>query len=154
METLPAQAQPQASAIPSFVTLADPVDSDALPDEATLSRQPHPLTPLHQAISKQRELIAAAISAIDDKNYKQARSWLGEVVSSKEPALAQAGFVEQARGYLLILDCLEARQSGQPLTSSLSAAAKRFVQGNRLTPRRDVRRVCLEGRPFARREGR
>lgn len=120
-------------------------------DAVTVSREPHPMTPLHEAMAAARELIFAAVHAIHDKNYAQARRFLTQSMSSSDPALSQAGFAEQARGYLMIIDCLEAQANQEPLSSELSLAAQHYTQENRLTPRRQVRRVCLEGRPFERR---
>lgn len=123
--------------------------SAARPEPALV--RPHPMTPLHEAMSRRREVIAALTLALEDKNYERARGLLGEADELEKSAPPSDGFGETVRGYRLILDCLSARSSGGELSSELEEASARYVREQRMSPRRQVRRVCLEGRLFARR---
>jgi hypothetical protein len=125
------------------------------------TQRPHPITKMHEAMAERRELIGALVSALEGKHYDRARSLLAEAdelhraSSSPPPGLddESASFDATVRGYRLILECLSARGVGntQEVSIELKEASKRYLDEQRLSPRREVRRVCLEGRPFARR---
>lgn len=118
-------------------------------------QRPHPITPIHEELAKQRELIAALEDALQHKRYDQARQLLGEADDLARAATTDAVFGESVRGYRLILECLAARTSTDGRSGSIPEAlrqdSQKYLDTHRLSPRREVRRVCLEGRPFARR---
>lgn len=118
--------------------------------EADVPQRPHPITPLHEAMSERRELVGAAVAAIQKKEYESARRWLAEADEAEE-STSEGADPEEVRGYRLILECLDARAKESELPESLVEESKRYVEARRRAPRREVRRVCLEGRPFARR---
>src|SRR5690606_19058792 len=112
---------------------------------------PHPVTPIHEAMSRRREAIAVVIVALEDKDYERARGLLREAEELEKSAPEGEGFGDTLRGYRLILDCLSARGRGARIPSGLEEASARYVREQRMSPRRQVRQVCQEGRPFARR---
>jgi hypothetical protein len=116
-------------------------------------RTPHPITSAHEAMAQRRELISALVRALEDQNHERAQQLLSEA-EKVEGAHSQAStFGATVLGYHLILDCLRARDASPngPLPSELVDASRGYLDQHRLPPRRQVRRVCLEGRPFARR---
>lgn len=122
------------------------LDEDASPEP----QRPHPITKAHEAMSQRRELLGAAVSAIQKKEYESARRWLSEVDALGATERDGDG-LHEVRGYQLIVDCLAARDRRSIVPDALREASKKYVEERRLPPRREVRRVCLEGRPFARR---
>jgi hypothetical protein len=127
---------------------------------AHLARRPHPITPLHEAMAERRELIGALAAALAGQRYEDARALLGEAqeLEKSHPESADpAGstFAGAVRGYQLILECIAARgassSESQELPDGLREESQRYLDQHRLPPRREVRRVCLEGRAFARR---
>ena len=102
-------------------------------------------------MSRRREAIAAVTVAIEGKDYERARGLLREAEALEKSAPEAEGLGETLRGYRLIVECLSARGSGAPIPSELEEASARYVREQRMSPRRQVRRVCQEGRPFARR---
>lgn len=110
---------------------------------------------MHQVMAERREVIGALRSALQERNYDRARSLLGEADALAQAKADDSAFGEAVRGYRLILECLAARspRGDEPtaLPAALLADSKKYLEEQRLAPRRDVRRVCLEGRPFARR---
>jgi|GEM_PF-2207998 len=128
--------------------------------EAGEARQPHPITLVHEAMAKRRELIGALRGALADERYEDARALLGEAEALEKSDPEQfkretSTFEATLRGYQLILECIAARAaapSGSPeLPAGLREESRRYLDQQRLPPRREVRRVCLEGRGFARR---
>jgi len=116
-------------------------------------RTPHPITSAHEAMAQRRELISALVRALEDQNHQRAQQLLREA-EEVEGAHAQAStFGATMLGYRLILDCLRARDTSPngSLPGELLDASRGYLDQHRLPPRRQVRRVCLEGRPFARR---
>lgn len=133
------------------------MNSDAPPEtdeHLDAPRRPHPITPLHEAMAERRNLLGAVQSALAGRQYEKARSLLAEASNMPTEADGSA-FSDAVRGYRLILDCLTARHESDggssELPQKLIENAKVYLDQQRLPPRREVRRVCLEGRPFARR---
>jgi hypothetical protein len=123
--------------------------------QAEQTQEPHPITPMHEAMAERREVIEALRSALRERRYDQARLLLGEADALAQAATDDSAFGGAVRGYRLILECLAAHaptgQAAATLPAALLADSKKYLEEQRLAPRRDVRRVCLEGRPFARR---
>lgn len=138
-----------------------PVDerrSDAAhtsPRDVVAKERPHPITPVHDAMAKRRESIAALKDALEHKQYGRARQLLEDADELARIDSADAAFGTAVHGYRLILACLAAREGSTDGTTSISPElleeSQRYLNEQRLSPRRDVRRVCVEGRPFARR---
>jgi hypothetical protein len=127
-------------------SLAEPAADDL--------QRPHPITPLHERMAERRELLLALVGALEQRQYDRARDLLGQadVLGHADPE--SSAFASTVRGYRLILDCLAARTSAPDgaweLPGELTIASKKYLDEQRMSPRREVRRVCLEGRPFAR----
>lgn len=122
---------------------------------ATEARRPHPITPLHETLAEERELIGALTGAIEGGHYERARALLGEAETRGAAEPGTSTFQGSVRGYHLILDCIDARAAlangPRELPEELLVEARKYLDEQRLPPRRQVRRVCVEGRPFARR---
>lgn len=112
---------------------------------AALDVEPHGQGVERLSWQRQREALAFVVGALEEGQHERARLALAEAGE------LESGFREEGEGYLLIVECLEARREGRALPSQLVDAAERFIAMQRLAPnRREVRRVCLEGRSFRR----
>jgi len=123
-------------------------------DDIDGPRRPHPITPLHETMAERRELLGAVQSALAGGEYEKARALLGEASGMQRADADESTLAAAVRGYRLILDCLEARAAvgaARELPHDLLEDSRKYLDEQRLPPRRDVRRVCLEGRPFGRR---
>lgn len=133
----------------------EPRRMDAGREGSGTTQEPHPITPMHEVMAERREVIGALRSALQERHYDQARLLLGEADALARTATDDSAFGGAVRGYRLILACLAARaeatdgSSGVP--PELLEESQKYLTEQRLSPRREVRRVCLEGRPFARR---
>jgi hypothetical protein len=114
------------------------------------TERPHPITSAHESMQRGRELIGAATSRIADRNYREARRWLQEAQDQSEHGPEAFSLIDEVRGYLLIVDCLEALARQSSLPRELHELAENYIREQRLPPRREVRRVCLQRQPFAR----
>jgi hypothetical protein len=106
-------------------------------------------------MAQRRQAIVALKDALEHRQYEQARRLLDEADELARADSADAAFGTAVQGYRLILACLTARarspDGSSNLPSKLLEESQKYLTEQRLSPRREVRRVCLEGRPFARR---
>jgi hypothetical protein len=103
--------------------------------EAGVAREirPHPITPAHERLRRERALVAELNRAMDGRNATALREGL-ETYRLEFPEDEQ----RIQEGYGVITDCLAAG-------SATRQAAERFYAANRGSPlRRWIRRICLE----------
>jgi hypothetical protein len=124
-ERAPARALVQAAPEPA------PEDDGA--DEADEARHPHPITPQHERIFRENNLVGALNHAMDRRDAARLRE-LNAQYRQEYPEDAQV----LQEGYELIADCIE-----RP-TQSTEQAGRRFWQEQRASSlRRYVRRHCF-----------
>ena len=109
-----------------------PHDPRALQPEGPM--HPHPITPAHQRIFRENDLVGALNLAVDYEDAPRIR----EVVAQYRAEYPEDAYRLQD-GYAIIADCLER------LDADTRARASRFWETEiRSQTRRYVRRYCLE----------
>ncbi len=112
---------------------------DEMLDAAGHDRHPHPITPAHERLRRERHFVASLDDAMDARSGALLREKL-EQYRREFPEDHQ----RLQAGYAVIADCLEHGESAR-------ASAEKYYQERRgSTLRRWVRRLCLEPSPVRR----
>jgi hypothetical protein len=105
---------------------------------------PHPITPEHEALRAQQQLVAALNDALDQRDATGMRSLI-----ERYDALALEDSQRLAEGYERMADCIEARDPARQASARVNA--QRYYDDARGSGlRRYVRRLCLEREADAR----
>jgi hypothetical protein len=99
---------------------------------------PHPITPQHEALREQQQLVAALNDALDQRDAAGLRTLI-----ERYDAVAPEDPQRLAEGYERVADCLDAPDPARR-TSARANAQRYYDDARASTLRRYVRRMCLE----------
>jgi hypothetical protein len=141
LRTVPPARQPRPahlSASAAAPLLPSPTERPLASLGADGLEHPHPITPQHEALREQQQLVSALNDALDQRDAAGMRALI-----ERYDAVAPEDPQRLAEGYERMADCIDAPDPRH--RASARANAQRYYDDARASSlRRYVRRLCLE----------